>query len=549
MKAILKNIGLLAAGVLASLLLAEAVLRVSGFLVMTVQERRNLAALRAKGSYRVMCLGESTTQGQYPPFLEAELNRRGGGTRFSVIDEGRGGTNTDAILARLEAALDRYKPDLVVAMMGSNDLGSTQVPYEAPSSSGPLGLLRAFKTYKLARILFQLSSGESWVVRPPSGGAEMPEPARPRPAATGELADNVAVKELRARLAAAPEDPALRTALGWEYLGLRRLRQAQEEFSRALAASPATGGAGAGLGWAYLEQGRRELAEEVFGKVLAANPGDGRAHAGLGWLYFESGRLHLAAEPFARAVKLDPSCSMAHAGQGQLLVNKNLLRQAEAPFRKALELDPANIRARMGLGWSFLELGRSAQAEEQFRRVIGLDPSNDMARVGLGRTYMKQGKFRQAEETFGEVLRLNPGNETAFYGLDLLYKSRGGGAGSAGSRAEYLAEVRRYSDGYKAVTARNYLALKAALDRRKIRLVCVQYPMRSAAPLRNIFAGQEDQVIFVDNERPFQEGVRKEGYAAYFRDMFGGNFGHCTDKGNALLAENIAAAVLRASKK
>jgi hypothetical protein len=39
--------------------------------------------------------------------------------------------------------------------------------------------------------------------------------------------------------------------------------------------------------------------------------------------------------------------------------------------------------------------------------------------------------------------------------------------------------------------------------------------------------------------------VRKDGYGSYFKDMFGGYFGHCTDKGNCLLAESIADTILK----
>jgi len=52
-------------------------------------------------------------------------------------------------------------------------------------------------------------------------------------------------------------------------------------------------------------------------------------------------------------------------------------------------------------------------------------------------------------------------------------------------------------------------------------------------------------VIFVDNERIFKDAIGKKGYNKYFTDMFGGDFGHCTQKGNKLLAENIANAILK----
>lgn len=69
--------------------------------------------------------------------------------------------------------------------------------------------------------------------------------------------------------------------------------------------------------------------------------------------------------------------------------------------------------------------------------------------------------------------------------------------------------------------------------------------MRSISPLRKIFENDEKGVIFVDNELIFKEAINKYGTRAYFKDMFGGDFGHCTDKGNRLLAENIANTILR----
>jgi hypothetical protein len=64
------------------------------------------------------------------------------------------------------------------------------------------------------------------------------------------------------------------------------------------------------------------------------------------------------------------------------------------------------------------------------------------------------------------------------------------------------------------------------------------------APLKRIF-DKDNGVIFVDNERVFKEAVKQSGYKEYFRDMFGGDFGHCTPKGNELLAQNIADVILK----
>jgi len=101
-----------------------------------------------------------------------------------------------------------------------------------------------------------------------------------------------------------------------------------------------------------------------------------------------------------------------------------------------------------------------------------------------------------------------------------------------------------WSDCYNSITVLNYQMLKKILDRRRIKLVCVQYPMRSIESLKRIF-NSSDNVIFVDNENIFEKALKKGSYKEYFIDMFFGDFGHCTSKGNRLLAENIANEVLK----
>ena len=100
------------------------------------------------------------------------------------------------------------------------------------------------------------------------------------------------------------------------------------------------------------------------------------------------------------------------------------------------------------------------------------------------------------------------------------------------------------AEQYRDLTISNYHKLKQILDKRNVRLVCVQYPLRSIEPLKEIFAVQKG-IIFVDNEKIFRDAVKKWGYKTYFKDMFAVDFGHCTDKGNSLLAENIANAILK----
>lgn len=62
-------------------------LRLGGLVFTSLQEHRNYLSVKQKGAYRILCLGESTTAGQYTAFLEEILNQRNIGIKFSVIDK------------------------------------------------------------------------------------------------------------------------------------------------------------------------------------------------------------------------------------------------------------------------------------------------------------------------------------------------------------------------------------------------------------------------------------------------------------------------------
>jgi hypothetical protein len=70
----------------------------------------------------------------------------------------------------------------------------------------------------------------------------------------------------------------------------------------------------------------------------------------------------------------------------------------------------------------------------------------------------------------------------------------------------------------------------------------VQYPVRSVEPLKKMVG---EDAAFVDNEKVFKDALKKANYDEYFSDLFGGDFGHCTPKGNRLLAQQVASVILK----
>jgi len=94
-------------------------------------------------------------------------------------------------------------------------------------------------------------------------------------------------------------------------------------------------------------------------------------------------------------------------------------------------------------------------------------------------------------------------------------------------------------------TQENFLMLTKILQEHNIQPIFMQYPMRSITPLKKMLLPTSDyrQLIFVDNEDIFKSAIVNSTYLDYFRDRFSGDFGHCTPKGNRLLASHVVEAI------
>lgn len=471
---LLQKIALLLLGVVLFGVALELSLRIAGFTYLALQEERNKISMRKNSEFRIMCLGESTTSGQYPGFLEEILNKRAGGARFSVIDKGVPGTNTAAIVASIGANLDKYRPDVVVTMMGIND-HAAHLPYEAPSGSKISNFIKSLKTYKLARLIWLHAKVKSAAAQKEEG---------------------------------IPADTAIAPAMAAE-----------------------------------IEAKEADLldSEERLKKAVEANPENYVGYLNLGMHYNITGNFTKAIEMFNKAVELNQNCDGGYAALGWSNQSLGRYNDASAFFAKALAMNPGNRWAWMGLGSSYISLGKYQLAEEPFKKTIELDPKDEWGYLRLGESYEKQGKFKQAEDLFKKVIAMQPDNDWAYGALSTLYQLSGN---PVKAKEYYLKANETRIQYFPPFTVTNYLKLKKILDERRIRLVCVQYPVRNVASLKKIFEGQKG-VVFVDNEKIFKSAINKEGYSVYFIDIFGGDFGHCTNKGNKLLASNIAKAILK----
>ncbi len=117
-----QKIILITLGIIFTFVVLEIGLRVGGAVFFLLQDKYNKTG---PGEFRIMCLGESTTglggPDSYPMQLEYILNKKFPKININVINKGKPGQLSGDLLYYLDNNLDRYKPDIVIIMMGVND--------------------------------------------------------------------------------------------------------------------------------------------------------------------------------------------------------------------------------------------------------------------------------------------------------------------------------------------------------------------------------------------------------------------------------------------
>ena len=118
------------------------------------------------GTYRILCLGESTTAPFYGVVSYVEslgqlLEQRDFGVRFELINAGYVDQHTSFLVQKLPELLAEHDPDMVILMMGIND----PLYFDGPESHAlpihwQLRLLRS-RAYRLLRIAAQRLSART----------------------------------------------------------------------------------------------------------------------------------------------------------------------------------------------------------------------------------------------------------------------------------------------------------------------------------------------------------------------------------------------------
>jgi tetratricopeptide (TPR) repeat protein len=490
-----KKITVILSGLFLALIILEAGLRLEGIFVLSLQEYGNPQALKQKGTYRIMCLGDSTTafggKNSYPRQLENILNEMNPGMKFDVVNQGFAGATSGLILSNLNRNIKKFYPEMIIIMTGLND-GMGAITYEESPFKKKVELFMQLKTCKLIKLLWE------------SAISKFRETKKPKLAKTTYAGKATPV------------------SIG----GFTKEKIALEM----IALNPNNSVLYANLGFFYNERGREEEAEEMFKKAIEGNLNDYAACIRIGIYYSRRHIFVEAANILEKALEINPQNPDAYLYLGEVYTFQEKYQKAELILKKGISVDTNNYNLYVELGKCYLswelEVGR---AETIFKKAIAINPNGALAFSYLGKLYCGQKRFLEAEQVLKKALLIDPESALTKIVLEEYYRLRG--------------KQRENENSYETFV-KNYRNLKEIISRKGIKLVCVQYPLKSVKPLQDMFIGQ-DNIVFVDNEKIFRDAVAKNRYKTYFLDKNSAGFGHGTPEGNRLLAQNIATVIIK----
>ena len=189
---------------------------------------------------------------------------------------------------------------------------------------------------------------------------------------------------------------------------------------------------------------------------------------------------------------------------------------------------------------SYCQTGTNQKEKSQvalFLFSIALEKFPDRASVyrEFGWHYLRQNQTEYAEKLFANGYKKNKAM------MARVYSDIG---------AKYI-ELNMSTEGQKWLKLsmnirEEYLGIKTAINFRKMhemtkgrQIIIMQYPTLKIDTLKSIFEGIKE-VLIVSNEDNFQG----YNYDDVFLDREFGYFGHATKKGNNLIAQNLANAIL-----
>jgi len=478
----------------------EVTLRAGGFLFLFFQERANQIGLTDPDAYRVLCIGESTTafgdEFSYPSQLENILNKRSESQKFKVINKGVPAINTNEIVDQMSHNLNKYRPDLVVTMIGIND---EYYYFEKQKTflETKFAFLSNFRVVKLFKLVKAHLKDKLGIKR--GIGDE-------------RIQRNDLIQEL--------ERPD-RTLKRVEKI-TKKIEQEEQVKSR------------------LIEEGKQK--EVWFATKRIEKLNDNKRHLLiLIGRWFEGQKNFGQAEAaYFRACKFAPKDERAFVELGRCYKAQGRYQDAIGVFKRAIMIDPQMTWGYIELGRTFNLMGEPEKTTVIFEKLALSGDARYWLYVELGDWFVKQGMLDDAEKVYLKAIKKEPKNSLVYGKLSELYKKQGR---LKESEEFALKSESRIQESYDKNLLKVYDTVSQKILKSGAKMISMQYPLRDNKWLKENLKDR-DKIIFLDNKSNFEEVLSSSQYTEYFYDNFAGDFGHCTIKGNQLIAEQLADVIL-----
>ncbi len=492
----------LLAGCLAAFLLLECGLFAGGRLVLLLRDRGNRPGRAGADETRIVCLGDSITVNSYPPRLAAALEKRAPGGRFRVFDLAMPSTDSNYVVNAMDGACRQFRPAMVLVMTGVND---RRDPVLFRDYFGPGAFYQKMRVYRFGRfvlpLLFPRQGGEgkkleNQVWSPASWRAELERVIRAEPGQT--------VKKFDALLqwhALRGDGPGLLAAYGEASAAFPENFRLADWYLPLIIRGLAPAG-------------RLDEADALLARVVEADPGD-----------------CLAANLWLKLLAQRGEDARARELTGRMLARGTPLLFARADLECLLHDEPSYDDAVYTLD----DLGDFGGSDRVVRAALKTFPGSSFLWHAALRTLLVRGDLAALRE------RLREPEVAAVFGPAW----RDGALAACGAAPSQAARAGAFAalDCVGGQTALNLQTLARKALVADVRLACLSYPMCSATGLKRALGDFGETVVFVDDGAAFRKAVAAGGYARYFRDVYGGNFGHLTGEGAQLLADTVADAL------
>jgi tetratricopeptide (TPR) repeat protein len=245
--------------------------------------------------------------------------------------------------------------------------------------------------------------------------------ATPPPTPTTLAHPDFVYPQVPASLAAAPG--ASRVDVGWRYLQINDLKNADLEFGVALKLGPKLYPARAGQGYVALARRDYNAALKAFDAALEGDGSYVSALVGKGQTLLAQGKTDLALAAFERALIVDPSLTdlnrrvevlrfrnvqdVIEAAQAASKAGR--LDDARRAYQRAISLSPDSAFLYRELGQVEKRAGNADQALQNFRRALELDANDAGALVETGELLEARGDVAGAEDAYRKAASIDPG--------------------------------------------------------------------------------------------------------------------------------------------